>query len=39
MNPFLNSAGDELDEVISKINKAIDSGHTFDREAIIKLKK
>jgi signal transduction histidine kinase len=35
----LNTAGDELDEVISKINKAIDSGHTFDRETIIKLKK
>jgi hypothetical protein len=35
----LCSASKELDEVVARINKAIDSGHTFDREAIRKLKE
>jgi signal transduction histidine kinase len=35
----LYSASKELDEVVARINKAIDSGHTFDREAIRKLKE
>ena len=35
----LDVAGTELDEVIAKINKAIDSGHTLNRESFNKLKK
>jgi signal transduction histidine kinase len=35
----LYSASKELDEVVARINKAIDSGHAFDREAIRKLNQ
>jgi signal transduction histidine kinase len=35
----LHAASKELDEVVARINKAIDSGHTFDRETIRKLKE
>lgn len=34
----LGNAGKELDDVINKINKAIDSGHTLSRETIRKMR-
>lgn len=35
----LHAASTELDEVVARINKAIDSGHTFDRETIRRMKE